>query len=245
MLRSRGTSGDHSVQPITQSRDSCNVRVGCFGLFQSSQVLKMCKDEDCTTSLDNLIHCLTALMVEKHVSLSSLNHYRFNLCPLSHSPGMQRCQKPASIFLMTCLYCKAAIRCPSAPSLLVSRLNKIHSLSPSSQGKCSRTLTVLVKLQNLFQFIDVFLTPVGSKLDTTFKVQSNECQVEGDNNFSQSTIHTPINTWYSWSAWLSVHTDIELAAYKDSEGLSSEVAPQPEHPHFCCKWFLLPRCRTC
>lgn len=135
MLRSRGTSGDHSVQPITQSRDSCNIRVGCFGLFQSSQVLKMCKDEDCTTSLDNLIHCLTALMVEKHVSLSSLNHYCFNLCPLSHSPGMQRCQKPASIFLMTCLYCKAAIRCPSAPSLLVSRLNKIHSLSLSSSAQ--------------------------------------------------------------------------------------------------------------
>lgn len=147
ILRSGGTSGGHSVQPITKSRDSCDIRVGCFGLFQSSLVLKMCKDEDRTTSLGNLIHCLTALMVEEHVPLSSLNHYCFNLCPLSLillACNIVKSLLPSS-WWPACRYCKAAIRCPPAPSLLFSRLNKIHSLSlPSQHPDCSGETVELV-----------------------------------------------------------------------------------------------------
>lgn len=52
------------AQPAAQSRAGCKIRPGCSGLL-SSQVSKTSKDTDFTTSLGNLLHHLTILMVKK------------------------------------------------------------------------------------------------------------------------------------------------------------------------------------
>lgn len=50
--------------------------------IKSNCVLESSKDEDLTTSLDNLLHCLITLVVKKHFNTFKLNFFPFSLCPL-------------------------------------------------------------------------------------------------------------------------------------------------------------------
>lgn len=103
---------------------------------------------------ENLIHCLTVLMVKMYLVWT---FFCFSSCPLSLViPLCLIVNSLASSFQWT-LYShwQAVVRCPR--SHVFSRLNKPTFLSLSSQGKCSSSQASWCPLLNSFQFIKASL----------------------------------------------------------------------------------------
>jgi len=99
-----------------------------------------------TTSLSNLLQCLTTLIAENFFLVSNLNLPSFSLKPLSFVLLQEALLKSLSHpFLQAYFtYWKAAVRSPC--SLLFSRLNSPNSLSLSSQERCSSPHIIFVAL---------------------------------------------------------------------------------------------------
>ena len=112
----------------------------------SNLALNTSREGASTTSLGNLFHCLTTLIVKNFFLLSKLNlpSFTFKSLPLVLSlPALVK--KSISSFLASPLQVlKAAIR--SAQNLLFSKLNNPSSLSLSSQERCSIPLLTFVAL---------------------------------------------------------------------------------------------------
>ena len=97
---------------------------------------KTFKDKDCTSSLGNLCHRLTVLIVRKFLLVSSLN-ICFYLCPLSVILLPHTAVKSPA--LSTQWPYRKHWGLLSGPwTHYCSKINKLNSPSHFSQGKCSR-----------------------------------------------------------------------------------------------------------
>lgn len=128
--------------------------------------------------------------------------------------------------------------CPT-PSHFFTRLNNLPSLSLFSQGG---------HLQNMFQFISVFLALAHPKLGAVFEVQSDESWVEGENSFPQPNRYTPVNTLHGVVGLLvyqSMLLTLVLLATTTTP-IPAKVRPRQNFTSlYSCKYFFLPSFRTC
>lgn len=85
------------VQPPAQCMARSEVRPACSGLYAVISFM----NGDGTTSLDNLLHCLTALMGGKGLPHILPEPLLFQLMSAaSHPPTIHCCETPGSIWLL-------------------------------------------------------------------------------------------------------------------------------------------------
>lgn len=154
-----------------------------------SKFCAISKNEDFSTSLDNILLCLTALTGKIFSLVSNQNFPRSNMCLLPLMLSLCNLQgKPGSVFSTPSH--QLAANCHEIPlSLLFSRVNKLSSLSLSSHFTCSSLQPSWWTSLDSLQYVNVFLVLAGPKLDIVLQMWSHTCQAEGKDQFFQPAGH--------------------------------------------------------